>query len=79
MAVNRGDSAEVINRYVDKNKFTFPIVMGGSDASYAVGEVYGVMAYPTNYLIGPDGTVLWRGLGFQEEALRQALARAGLQ
>lgn len=52
---------------------------GGSDASYAVGEVYGVMAYPTNYLIGPDGTVLWRGLGFNEDAIRQALANAGVQ
>lgn len=79
MAVNRGDSADVINRYTDKNKFTFSIVMGGSDASYAVGEAYGVMAYPTNYLIGPDGTVLWRGLGFKEGAIRQALAKAGVQ
>jgi hypothetical protein len=79
VAVNRGDPAEVINGYVDKKKFTFPIVMGGSDGSYAVGEAYGVVAYPTNYLIGPDGTVLWRGLGFREETLRQALAAAGLK
>jgi hypothetical protein len=64
---------------VDKNKFTFRIVMGGSDASYAVGEAYGVVAYPTNYLIGPDGTVLWRGLGFKEKTLRQALAKVGLE
>jgi hypothetical protein len=37
------------------------------------------MAYPTIYLIGPDGTVLCRGLGFQEKTLRQALAKAGVE
>jgi Thioredoxin-like len=79
VAVNRADSAEVINRYVDKNKFTFRIVMGGSDARYAVGEAYGVMAYPTNYLVGADGTVLWRGIGFNEGVIRQALAKAAVE
>jgi hypothetical protein len=53
--------------------------MGGSGASYAIGEAFGVSLYPTNYLIGPNGTVLWRGMGFNEKALREALAKAGLQ
>jgi peroxiredoxin/outer membrane lipoprotein-sorting protein len=79
VAVNRGDSADVINRYVEANKFSFPILMGGRDPAHSVDKAYGVTDYPTNYLIGPDGTVLWRGDGFREESLRRALARAGLQ
>ena len=53
--------------------------MGGSGEKYAVGSAYGVQAYPTNYLIGPDGKVLWRGVGFNEEAIRKALADAGVR
>ena len=53
--------------------------MGGSGATYAVGNAYGVHAYPTNYLVGADGKILWRGLGFDEEALRKALQQAGVK
>jgi hypothetical protein len=38
-----------------------------------------VQAYPTNYLVGPDGKVLWRGVGFNEKALRDALAAQGIK
>lgn len=39
----------------------------------AVSEAFGVQAYPTNYLIGPDGKILWRGVGWNEQALRGLL------
>jgi len=53
--------------------------MGGRGADYTLGKAYGVKAYPTNYLIGADGKVLWRGVGFNEGALRGALAEAGIK
>jgi hypothetical protein len=68
----------VINNYIKENNWTFPIVMGKTpNTEYTVGKQYGVQAYPTNYLIGADGKVLWRGLGFDEKAMREALAKAG--
>jgi hypothetical protein len=64
---------------VDDNKFTFRIIMaGGGDTSgdYALAKAYGVQAYPTNYLVGADGKILWRSLGFDETGLRQAVEKA---
>ena len=40
----------------------------------AVSRAFGVQAYPTNYVVGPDGKVLYRGVDYDEEALRKALA-----
>jgi hypothetical protein len=79
VAVNTGDEKAAILKYVAEGKFTFPIVMGGEGSNYAVGKAYGVQAYPTNYLVGSDGKVLWRGVGFDEDALRKALTAAGLK
>jgi hypothetical protein len=54
--------------------------MGGSGEQYTLGKAYGVRAYPTNYLVdAATGKILWRGVGFNEEALRAALAKAGVQ
>jgi hypothetical protein len=79
VAVNANDSESIIQKYVQEGKFTFPIVMGGSGPNYTLGKAYGVQAYPTNYLIGPDGKILWRSLGFDEAGLRQAIKDAGVQ
>ena len=44
-----------------------------------LGKAYGVQAYPTNYLLGPDGKIVWRSVGFDEAGLRAALAGMGLK
>ena len=81
--MNQGDSPEVINKYVNENKFSFKIGMSGKKTSdgkaYDVPALYGVQAYPTNYLVDPDGKILWRSVGFDENGLRDALAKAGLK
>lgn len=77
--MNANDPEDRIRKYVEQGGFTFPIVMGGQGESYTVGKAYGVQAYPTNYLVGPDGKILWRGVGFPEPALRQALESAGVK
>lgn len=79
IAVNGNDPEDRIQKYITENNFTFKVVMGGQGANYTLGKTYGVQAYPTNYLVGPDGKVLWRGVGFNEGALRDALAKAGLK
>lgn len=79
VAVNANDTEKRVLDYIGEGKFTFPIVMGGRGEQYAVGKAYGVRAYPTNYLVGPDGKILWRGVGFDEPALRSALEMAGIK
>lgn len=53
--------------------------MGGSGEQYTLGKAYGVQAYPTNYLVDSDGKVAWRGVGFNEPELREALAKLGVE
>lgn len=66
-------------KYQKEGGFTFPIVMGGRGKDYTLGKAYGVQAYPTNYLLGPDGKIVWRSVGFDEAGLRAALAGMGLK
>jgi len=75
VAINHGDSADLIKEYVDKNKFSFLVGMGGAPGGkdYGIFEQYGVQAYPTNYVLDENGKVIWRGVGFDEEAVRTAL------
>lgn len=79
VAVNNSDTKEQVLRYVRQGKFTFRIVMGGSGAQYTLGKAYGVMAYPTNYLVDESGKIVWRGVGFNEAGIREALAALGVQ
>jgi hypothetical protein len=39
-----------------------------------------VQVYPTNYLVdAADGKILWRGVGFDEQGLKDALAKMGIK
>ena len=77
--MNANDTPEVVNRYVNDNHFSFRIVLGGRGRNYTLGRAYGVRAYPTNYLVGPDGNIAWRSIGFDEAGLRKALADLGVK
>ena len=78
VAVNNGDKAEAINKYVAEGGFTFPIVQGERGEN-GVFSRYGVQAYPTNYLLDGEGNVVFRSVGFDEAGLRKALERLGLK
>lgn len=78
VSINHGDTEDRVTDYVKQGGFTFNILMGGAGPGY-VGKTYGVRAYPTNILIDSTGKVLWRSVGFNEDALRQALKQAGLE
>ena len=81
IAINNGDPKERIEKYVKEGSFTFPIAMGGprNTKDYAVFENYGVMAYPTNYVLDSKGNVVYRDLGFNEKAIRAALEKLGVK
>lgn len=73
--MNENDPEARINKYIAENGWSFNIT-SGQGGKYAVGSAYGVQAYPTNYLVGPDGKILWRGLGFNEADLKAAIKKA---
>jgi len=82
VAVNGSDDANVVNKYVAENKFTFQVGMADKKegAIYDVAVKYGVQAYPTNYLVDAStGKILWRGVGFDEKAIRNVLAKMNIK
>lgn len=81
VAVNGIDDIPTVRDYVTKNHFMFKIGLTGSKvgAAYNIADRYGVLNYPTNYLLDPNGKVLWRGVGFDEKELRAALSKAGIK
>ena len=78
VAVNYYDSPDTIKKYYGSNGFTFAPVMNVANG-FNIAKAYGVRAYPTNYVIGPDGTVVARFVGFNEQGIRQALKRLGVE
>ena len=81
VAVNRqypNDTLEKISSYITDNKFSFKVVLGGVGENYTLGKAYGVSGYPTNFLVGPDGKILWNGIGYTPErfqGLREAVEK----
>ena len=71
------DIANVVDPLVYIKRYTFPVAMdketGGAFASYSVD------ACPTNYLIDAKGKIVYRATGFNEKALRAALASLGIR
>lgn len=72
LAVNSGDGADVIRRYFAREKLTFTPLRQKDDE---INRAYGVQAFPTNYVIAPDGRVAWRSVGFDEKGLRAAIEK----
>lgn len=70
LAINLQDSKETIRKYFEENKFTFRPVMQKSDE---ISRAYGVSAYPTNYLVGKDGKIRYRSVGYDEAGLKEAI------
>ena len=73
LAINRGDDKEEIEYWWTNSEFTLQAVRQDDED---VSEAFGVKAYPTNYVVGPDGRVIYRGVGYDQEA--QAKIRLAL-
>jgi thiol-disulfide isomerase/thioredoxin len=81
VAIDLGDSADVINEYINRNQFSFLVGMGGvrRGKDHGIVEQYGVQDCPTNYVLDESGKVVWRRFGFSEKAVRAVLARLGVK
>ena len=77
IAVNQGDSKEVINKYVAENRYAFKV--GMPPPGYGIFNDYRVQVYPTNYLLDGNGKIVYRAVGFDEAKMREALAKLGVK
>jgi hypothetical protein len=75
--INNGaiDTRSALDHYVKKSKKTYPVLW---DQGGKTCRSYAVRAYPTAFLIGPDGKVLWSGIPLQAgvEALEKRIQKA---
>ena len=70
VSVNIGDSQQVVSDWWKEEGFAHEPALQQRDE---VSRAFGVQAYPTHYVLGPDGRVLWRSVGWDPDALRAAL------
>ena len=74
LAVNGGmDTPEVVQKYWSKSGFDFPAVMDLEGQKGTIASALGVKAFPTNLVVGPDGTVRFASVGFNEPVIRKYL------
>jgi cytochrome c biogenesis protein CcdA/peroxiredoxin len=74
LAVNNQERPEQIEPFVEQLGLTFPVAM---DRRGDINAQYGVVNYPSTYLIGRDGTILDRHLGpLTSEAISQMINAA---
>ena len=63
LAVNQGESQDVVRAFLKRRGFTFPLVM---DESTDIGASYIASALPTTYIIDREGMVVGRAKGGRE-------------
>ena len=77
VAVNKGDSAEVIRRYMRDARLGFTPVLNGKGNLDAT-KLFGVRSFPSNFVLDQRGIVVARMLGFEGKTIRKALADLGI-
>jgi len=63
LAVNLQEEAPVVRTFLEKNPFTFPIVL---DSSGSTAQLYGIRGIPTTFILDRKGNVLGTLVGSRE-------------
>jgi thiol-disulfide isomerase/thioredoxin len=74
-SVNLGDDRGTVAKIWSQDRLGMHAVLGGEKIS----EQYRIQAIPTNYVLDPSGKILARFMGFDEQGIRAALAKAGVR
>jgi thiol-disulfide isomerase/thioredoxin len=75
LAVDVDETRDTVDKFLKTNPVAYPVVMGTESG---IPPAYGVSAFPTFVLIGPDGKVAAHQIGFSEAALSGIVSKAGL-
>jgi len=60
LAVDIGENANTVRQFVQKNNYSFPVLL---DTTKQTSAIYGVEAIPTTYLIDRNGKIIGRIIG----------------
>lgn len=63
-AISRGEETDLVKRFIELNKYTFPIYL---DKETTVYKLFASKYIPRNFVIGKDGKVKWSSIGFRQE------------
>lgn len=78
LGLNPVDDMETATKYHNEGKFSFPsMVAKAEEVEAELG--YMVQAYPTNYVLGPDMTILDAFIGEDEDRLLDAMEKVGIK
>jgi peroxiredoxin/outer membrane lipoprotein-sorting protein len=72
LAINQGNSAQGLKEIAQRSKLPLRFVPQKADE---VSKAFGVIKYPTTYVISPDRTIAARNSGFSELQVREALEK----
>jgi thiol-disulfide isomerase/thioredoxin len=75
LAVDVDETRDTVDKFLKTNPIAYPVLMGTESG---IPPAYGVSAFPTFVLIGPDGKVAAHQIGFSEAALSGIVSKAGL-
>ncbi len=73
------ENAAVVRTYVEQPGVTFPILIdrdGAVNAAYRQNPAFPSAAFPQDWIVGPDGTVVYVNNGFELDAMETALDAA---
>jgi len=74
LAVDVDETRDVVDKFLKTNPVSYPVLMGTESG---IPPAYGVSAFPTFVLIGPDGKIAAHQIGFSEAALSGIALKAG--
>jgi thiol-disulfide isomerase/thioredoxin/outer membrane lipoprotein-sorting protein len=75
LAVDVGENRETVEKFLKTRTIPYPVIMGDEAG---IPGAYGVSAFPTFVMIGPDGKIASHQIGLNETALTGIASRAGL-
>ena len=71
VVIGREENDDVIQPFVDKHGYTFPFA---GDPEMVAYSQYATRFIPRNFVIGPDGTVLYQAQGFERPEFDEMVA-----
>ena len=81
IALNSFDDPDSVRKFLKQNGYTFTVGLSGANGGKkeSVDDLFKAQAYPSNYLVGQNGNILWRNFGYEEAEVRQVLEKVGIK
>jgi len=67
LGINQGDTKEKVDKFITPNKYNWTHLMNGKGDDNFVLK-FNVAGFPTKFIIGPEGKILYRFVGDSEES-----------